>query len=99
MGSEEELQVTDYVLVCEKNTVQPYARQRLDFLREVKRAGLTLDPDPDRQQAETLREGEMVHDDNKPKEQNQIIKIYAPFEILSQAAEKMRLKMPLDVQV
>ncbi|XP_038674721.1 anoctamin-1-like isoform X3 [Scyliorhinus canicula] len=99
MGSEKELQVIDYVLVCEKNTVQPYSRQTLDFLREVKGAGLTLDPDPDRQQAETLRNGEMEHDDNKPKEQNQIIKIYAPFEVLSQAAEKMRLKMPLDVQI
>ncbi|XP_067890513.1 anoctamin-7-like [Heterodontus francisci] len=102
-GTAEKLQVVDFVLVYEKRNDHPYAEEIVDFLKEVKKAGLSLDPDvTDQEGAVRLGNKEMANDESKRKEQgneNQIIKIHAPFEILSQAAEKMRLKMPMNVQI
>ncbi|XP_078078838.1 anoctamin-7-like [Mustelus asterias] len=100
MGNGEEVQVIDYVLAYQKNKVHSYSTQRMCFLREVKKTGLRLDPDPD--ELDRLESGEMENDENTQKEQedeNHIIKIFAPFEVLSHAAEQMRLKMPLDVPI
>ncbi|XP_067842783.1 anoctamin-7-like [Heptranchias perlo] len=99
MGTTEEPQMIDYVLVYEKS--DPDCGKRLEFLREVKRAGLSLHPDLIDDDGAAKSKDVMENDDYKQKEhgdKNQIIKIYAPFKILSQAAEKMRLKMPLDIK-
>eukprot|EP00061_Rhincodon_typus_P008019 g30250.t1 len=89
----------DYVLVYEKEedgNGQLHIEQRLDFLREVKKTGLLLDPDvTDTAGTEGRGSTEMGDQQKRQEVKTQIIKIYAPFEILSHAAEKMRLKMPL----
>ncbi|XP_059820162.1 anoctamin-7-like [Hypanus sabinus] len=99
MDGTEKLRVIDYVLIYEDNDDHLFARERMEFLREVKKTGLCLVPDV------TERTGgntEVEDDANRRKERRhskQIIKIFAPFNVLSQAAEKMRLKMPLDIEV
>ncbi|XP_048388149.1 anoctamin-7-like isoform X2 [Stegostoma tigrinum] len=89
----------DYVLVYEKEedgNGQLHAEQRLDFLREVKKTGLLLDPDvTDAAGTEGRGSTEMGDQQQRQEDKTQIIKIYAPFEVLSHAAEKMRLKLPL----
>ncbi|XP_060682076.1 anoctamin-7-like isoform X3 [Hemiscyllium ocellatum] len=90
MGRAEELQVPDYVLVyAEDENAQLYTEQRLDFLNKVEQTGLVLDPPGTCTQDSEGQKGQSA--------QTQIIKINAPFEILSHAAEEMKLKMPLAV--
>ncbi|XP_062910276.1 anoctamin-7-like isoform X1 [Mobula hypostoma] len=98
MGGTEELPVIDYVLVYEDNDDHLLARERMEFLCEVKKTGLRLVPDV----TERNRENTEVEEDKNRREERrhakQIIKIFAPFNVLSQGAEKMRLKMPLDIE-
>uniref|UniRef100_UPI00398EAC39 anoctamin-7-like n=1 Tax=Pristiophorus japonicus TaxID=55135 RepID=UPI00398EAC39 len=97
METAEGLPVIDYVLVYEKGKDHPCAKERMEFLSEVKKTGLSMDPDVTDKEENEMKE----NDENQQKgqrEPNQIIKIYAPFKILSQAAEKMKLKMPLNIQ-
>ncbi|XP_078259191.1 anoctamin-7-like isoform X2 [Rhinoraja longicauda] len=89
MGRTEDPQVIDYVLTYKRDDGQRLAtRERMKFLREVKKTGLSLDPD--------VTEQLSTDQGTCPK---QIIKIHAPFNVLSRVAEKMRLKMPLNVEV
>lgn len=88
MEGSEAPQVIDYVLTYKRGDGQRLARERMNFLGEVKKTGLSLDPD--------VTEQLSTDQDTRPK---QIIKIHAPFNVLSQVAEKMRLKMPLNVEV
>ncbi|XP_060682951.1 anoctamin-7-like [Hemiscyllium ocellatum] len=89
----ENLPVIDYVLIYEYEVGRsdPYAAQRMEFLREVQNTGLQLELNISREdweiEAETQRK--------VAKDKYRIVKIYAPFELLSQTAERMRLKMPL----
>ncbi|XP_051882445.1 anoctamin-7-like isoform X2 [Pristis pectinata] len=97
----EEFQVIDYVLVYKDDDDQSFTRERMEFLREVKRAGLCLLPDLTEQKGELAGEKGEVEDKSRREERRhpeQIIKIFAPFDVLSQVAEKMRLKMPLDIE-
>ncbi|XP_069747515.1 anoctamin-7-like isoform X2 [Narcine bancroftii] len=79
----------DFVLSYKENDEDQFARERMEFLREVTKTGLRLDPDP------TEQDG--IPDTNQTRTL-QILKIYAPFHVLSKVAEKMRLKMPLDLE-
>ncbi|XP_043547893.1 anoctamin-7-like [Chiloscyllium plagiosum] len=89
----ENLPVIDYVLIYEFEVGRsdPYAEQRMEFLREVQDTGLQFELNISREdweaEAETQRK--------VAKDKYRIVKIYAPFELLSQTAERMRLKMPL----
>lgn len=87
MEGSEAPQVIDYVLIYKRGDGQRLARERMNFLGEVKKTGLSLDPD--------VTEQLSTDQGTCPK---QIIKIHAPFNVLSQVAEKMRLKMPLNVE-
>ncbi|XP_072332968.1 anoctamin-7-like isoform X2 [Scyliorhinus torazame] len=89
----ENIRVIDYVLLyeCEAADCDPYAKQRMDYLKEVQGTGLHLEfnitKEEWNQEAETKQK---VAGDKY-----RIIKIYAPFELLSQTAERLKLKMPL----
>ncbi|XP_072120674.1 anoctamin-7-like [Mobula birostris] len=82
--------IIDYVLVYEwePGSIDPYAEVRLKFLRDVENTGLRVDHNFAGQKwAAELTAG--------PPDKYQIVKIYAPFELLSRTAERMKLKMPL----
>ncbi|XP_062910977.1 anoctamin-7-like [Mobula hypostoma] len=82
--------IIDYVLVYEwePGSIDPYAELRLKFLRDVENTGLRVDHNFAGQKwAAELTAG--------PPDKYQIVKIYAPFELLSRTAERMKLKMPL----
>ncbi|GCC27423.1 hypothetical protein chiPu_0005847 [Chiloscyllium punctatum] len=90
MGRAEELQLPDYVLVYEEDeNAQLYTGQRSDFLNKVEQTGLVLDPPGTCTQDSEGQKGQRA--------KTHIIKVNAPFEILSHAAEEMKLKMPLAV--
>ncbi|XP_048453821.1 anoctamin-7-like [Rhincodon typus] len=89
----ENIAVIDYVLVyaCEDGRCDPYAKQRKEFLREVQNTGLHLEFNISRDEWEKeAQTGRKI-----ARDKYRIVKIYAPFELLSQTAERMRLKMPL----
>ncbi|XP_038674776.1 anoctamin-7-like isoform X2 [Scyliorhinus canicula] len=89
----ENIPVIDYVLFYEFEATKfdPYAKQRMDYLKEVQDTGLHLEfnitKEEWNQEAETRQK--VVGDKYR------IIKIYAPFELLSETAERLKLKMPL----
>ncbi|XP_067841513.1 anoctamin-7-like [Heptranchias perlo] len=87
----ENIPVIDYVLIYETQagSIDPYAKQRMEFLRQVKSTGLHLDFNITEEEWDEGMESEQTGDKYR------IIKIYAPFELLSQTAENIRLKMPL----
>uniref|UniRef100_UPI00398F2FA5 anoctamin-7-like isoform X2 n=1 Tax=Pristiophorus japonicus TaxID=55135 RepID=UPI00398F2FA5 len=79
----ENIPIIDYVLIYDQpvGSIDVYAKQRMEFLRQVKSTGLRAD----------LTLAEQKGTGNKYR----IVKIYSPFELLSHTAERMRLKMPL----
>ncbi|XP_059819241.1 anoctamin-7-like [Hypanus sabinus] len=83
----EKIPIVDYVLVYEwePGIIDPYAEQRLKFLRDVENTGLRVDHSVVGEKGLTAG----------PTDNYQIVKIYAPFELLSRTAERMKLKMPL----
>ncbi|XP_072898031.1 anoctamin-7-like [Hemitrygon akajei] len=83
----EKIPIIDYVLVYEwePGSIDPYAEQRLRFLRDVENTGLRVDHRFAGEKGLTAG----------PAAKYQIVKIYAPFELLSWTAERMKLKMPL----
>lgn len=89
----EEVPVIDHVLVYvqEQDSVDPYAEQRMKFLREVEKIGLRLDHNitGDKWAAGVMSGA------TRSKDKYMIVKIYAPFQLLSKTAERMKLKMPL----
>ncbi|XP_055492929.1 anoctamin-7-like [Leucoraja erinacea] len=75
----------------EQDSVDPYAEQRMKFLREVEKIGLRLDHNitGDKWAAGVMSGA------TRSKDKYMIVKIYAPFQLLSKTAERMKLKMPL----
>ncbi|XP_078078837.1 anoctamin-7-like [Mustelus asterias] len=89
----ENIPVIDYVLMyeCEAANCDPFAKQRLEFLKEVQDTGLHLEFNITKEEWDE----EAATQQKVAKDKYRIIKIYAPFELLSQTAERMRLKLPL----
>ncbi|XP_067889728.1 anoctamin-7-like [Heterodontus francisci] len=89
----EHIPIIDYVLIyeLEAGRSDPFAKQRMAFLSQVKKVGLHLNINITQEEwnKEAKTEQKVAADKYR------IIKIYAPFELLSQTAERMKLKMPL----
>ncbi|XP_051882497.1 anoctamin-7-like [Pristis pectinata] len=89
----EKIPIIDYVLVYERElgSIDPYAEKRMKFLRDAENTGLRLDHNI----AGEKWAAEVMSGPKEPTDKYRIVKIYAPFELLSLTAERMKLKMPL----